>query len=253
MVDISGTRPVEPAGMDRWCPAFEQRGFRLRAAKYKFAGMKYDSETGDYYDYARYYSPQLGRFMSPDPADLGAANPGNPQSWNRYAYAMNNPTSSTDPTGLGCVYLSPDGSTYEGANGNGPCDPSEWGFGNDVQSVYVAGCINGLDYTSTYVSGTYIPYSWDEPGACGDSSAVDPTFYIPLTPPSCYSSAACLGPGGGSGNPPTDTGGSGGGGGGAGSLGSRAMKLATCASDAAQNVSLAADLHHISWLKSGAG
>jgi RHS repeat-associated protein len=75
----------------------------VRSPTYKFAGMEFDSETGNYYDYARYYSPRLGRFMSPDPADLAAVDPTNPQSWNRYAYVLNNPTSFTDPTGLdGC-------------------------------------------------------------------------------------------------------------------------------------------------------
>ena len=66
----------------------------------KFAGMEFDSETGNYYDYARFYSPRLGRFISPDPADLTAVDPTNPQSWNRYTYVLNNPTSFTDPLGL---------------------------------------------------------------------------------------------------------------------------------------------------------
>jgi RHS repeat-associated protein len=64
---------------------------------YKFTGYEYDSETGNYYAYARYYDPLRGRFMSPDP--LGGA-VGNPQSLNRYAYVLNNPTSGTDPSGL---------------------------------------------------------------------------------------------------------------------------------------------------------
>lgn len=32
-----------------------------------------------------------GRWPSPDPAGIAAANPANPQSWNRYAYMLNNP------------------------------------------------------------------------------------------------------------------------------------------------------------------
>jgi len=70
--------------------------------RYKFAGMEYDSETQSYYDYARYYSPTTGRFMSPDPADLAAVSPANPQSWNRYSYVLNNPASYIDPLGLQC-------------------------------------------------------------------------------------------------------------------------------------------------------
>ncbi|MEV4538994.1 polymorphic toxin-type HINT domain-containing protein [Asanoa sp. NPDC049518] len=50
---------------------------------------------------AREYDPTQGRFISVDPLfDLS-----DPQSWNAYAYANNNPSSITDPSGLGnaCV------------------------------------------------------------------------------------------------------------------------------------------------------
>jgi len=66
--------------------------------EYKFAGMEYDSETGNYYDYARYYNPRLGRFMTPDPSNAGAV-AGNPQSWNAYSYVVNNPETFIDPFG----------------------------------------------------------------------------------------------------------------------------------------------------------
>jgi hypothetical protein len=39
----------------------------------------------------------FGRFMSPDPAGLAAANPMNPQSWNRSTYVLNNPVNWADP------------------------------------------------------------------------------------------------------------------------------------------------------------
>jgi RHS repeat-associated protein len=45
----------------------------------------------------RVYNPTLGRFLRRDP--LGGS-PGQPLSLNRYAYAGNNPTSATDPSGL---------------------------------------------------------------------------------------------------------------------------------------------------------
>src|SRR5258705_7849672 len=38
--------------------------------------------------------------MTADPAGLAAVNPSNPQSWNRYAYVLNNPLNSIDPLGL---------------------------------------------------------------------------------------------------------------------------------------------------------
>jgi hypothetical protein len=46
----------------------------------------------------------LGRFMSPDPSVLDYADPTNPQSLNLYAYALNNPLTNSDPTGLECVW-----------------------------------------------------------------------------------------------------------------------------------------------------
>jgi RHS repeat-associated protein len=45
---------------------------------------------------ARYYSPLLGRFTQPDSI---IPSPANPQSWNRFAYTLNNPIRYTDPSG----------------------------------------------------------------------------------------------------------------------------------------------------------
>lgn len=71
---------------------------------HQFTGKERDSESGlDDFD-ARHYGYSLGRFMSPDPAGLLAQKPSYPQSWNLYAYAMNNPLIIIDPTGLDCVY-----------------------------------------------------------------------------------------------------------------------------------------------------
>ena len=70
------------------------------AQEFEFAGMQLDSETGNYDTWFRYYEPNLGRWMSPDPLGLAAADVTNPQSLNLYAYALNNPTSLTDPLGL---------------------------------------------------------------------------------------------------------------------------------------------------------
>lgn len=60
-----------------------------------YTGHVNDPETGLVYMQARYYQP-IGRFSSPDP--LGPA-AGNIYSFNRYAYANNNPIVNIDPTG----------------------------------------------------------------------------------------------------------------------------------------------------------
>jgi RHS repeat-associated protein len=63
-------------------------------------GKERDQESGlDYMD-ARYYGSNMGRFMSPDPVFASKYKVADPQQWNMYAYARNNPLSITDPTGL---------------------------------------------------------------------------------------------------------------------------------------------------------
>ncbi len=49
------------------------------------------------YMHARYYSLDLGRFLSVDPV---GGTVGSSQSWNRYSYVLNNPVKFTDPTGM---------------------------------------------------------------------------------------------------------------------------------------------------------
>lgn len=68
---------------------------------YRFTGHErdqHDPGPADTLDYmgARYYSPWLNRFLSADPV-LGKVE--SPQSWNRYAYAANNPLKYVDPDG----------------------------------------------------------------------------------------------------------------------------------------------------------
>ena len=53
--------------------------------------------------HARYYSPNLGRFISVDPV---GGTIGSSQSWNRYSYVRNNPITRFDPDGLTDIYIS---------------------------------------------------------------------------------------------------------------------------------------------------
>jgi RHS repeat-associated protein len=63
-----------------------------------FTGKERDSESGLDNFGARYNSSSMGRFMSPDPF-YNDSHPENPQSWNEYAYARNNPLRYVDPNG----------------------------------------------------------------------------------------------------------------------------------------------------------
>jgi len=64
--------------------------------KHKFTGQELDSESGLYYYGARYYDPEIGRFISPDSIVPDFSNP---QSLNRYSYALNNPVIIRDADG----------------------------------------------------------------------------------------------------------------------------------------------------------
>jgi RHS repeat-associated protein len=61
----------------------------------RFAGARLDKETGLYHLRARQYDTTIGRFLSVDPVERGAADP----SVSAYAYADDKPTLLTDPSG----------------------------------------------------------------------------------------------------------------------------------------------------------
>ncbi len=71
---------------------------------YKYTGKEQDSETNWQYYGARYYDNNRGQFMSADPVFLNLglgdlSGLADPQMWNSYAYARNNPYANIDPDG----------------------------------------------------------------------------------------------------------------------------------------------------------
>ena len=66
----------------------------------EFASMEFSADNLLNYDNARYYNAAQGQFLSEDPQFLSAGfNLSDPQSFNAYAYARNNPIINIDPTG----------------------------------------------------------------------------------------------------------------------------------------------------------
>ncbi|MCB5167669.1 ricin-type beta-trefoil lectin domain protein [Streptomyces bambusae] len=70
-----------------------------------FVGGQKDDSTGLTSLGVRMYQPATGRFISPDPL----LSPMDPQQWNGYAYANNDPVNNTDPDGRRCLHGSPGG------------------------------------------------------------------------------------------------------------------------------------------------
>ena len=69
------------------------------ANPFRYRGYYYDTETGWYYLNSRYYDPNVGRFLSPDNANLLLASPRALTDKNLYAYCDNNPVMRTDDNG----------------------------------------------------------------------------------------------------------------------------------------------------------
>ena len=78
---------------------------------YQYTGQRNEIEIGLYYYVARFYDPQLARFIS---ADTIVPQPGSSQGYDRYAYVNNNPINFTDPSG----HKMDDGCLIDGCEGN---------------------------------------------------------------------------------------------------------------------------------------
>ena len=63
---------------------------------YMFTGRRYDTGTSLYYYRARYYNPEIGRFLQTDPI-------GYVDGLNMYTYVRNNPVTNVDPFGLDAI------------------------------------------------------------------------------------------------------------------------------------------------------
>ncbi|HEV2387044.1 MAG TPA: RHS repeat-associated core domain-containing protein [Candidatus Acidoferrales bacterium] len=124
------------------CPERSRRGDNHSCTSNvpaRFEGYDTDQEYGLAHAPARYYSPSLGRFMTPDPfgtppekqATCSLGGPpkdemtgtlARPESLNRYAYVSNRTTTSTDPSGG--LEQQPAGPLPDSGVGGFYCDPT---------------------------------------------------------------------------------------------------------------------------------
>ena len=83
-------------GEQRYYPYGESRLTATMLTDKLFTGQREMAGLGIYHYQARFYSPKLGRFLSPDTIVPSYTNS---QSLNRFSYVLNNPLRYNDPTG----------------------------------------------------------------------------------------------------------------------------------------------------------
>jgi RHS repeat-associated protein len=136
-----------------------------------FTGKERDSESGNDYFGARYYSSVVGRFLSPDWSakimPVPYAKLDDPQSLNLYAYLMNNPLTRFDANGHACSSLS------------SPCTSQE----HEALEAQAAESPYRLAVTSDGVEGgrrrtTYEVRKFDKEGNLVKLTDKDPKFHV---------------------------------------------------------------------------
>ncbi len=133
-------------------------------------------DTGLYYMRARFYNPELRRFVNQDPL-LGFVEDG--QSLNRYAYVTGEPVSFVDPFGLVEMSLRPTSLfrgllTFAAADAATP-EPTDAGAGYKVAGYAIGLCVLGLAMGVEYVF-------FSEPYDKSYDDSYD-TDYVPPVPP----------------------------------------------------------------------
>jgi len=134
--------------------AAPSRGYRT--TDHTFTGRTLDESTG-LLDYgARMYTPEFGRFLSPDDRLSGGAY--DPRAFNRYAYAADNPVKYVDPTGHDHVWYNqpwfkerfPDVALvmpylHDAESATRDVTPTQWGLGGAyLASVVLSGGVTSI-------------------------------------------------------------------------------------------------------------
>jgi RHS repeat-associated protein len=153
-----------------------------------FTGQTQDTSTGLYDFQYREYSPVQGRWVSPDAAGLLAVDFANPQSWNRYAYVLNNPLSATDPSGFWCVWddgTGHDADPKDGGASEGDCTEQggHWDKYDTITGVWsVNGYVTQISYTTNGQDQYYYqPYGMSLEGLDSTLEGYSKEGYDPLS------------------------------------------------------------------------
>jgi RHS repeat-associated protein len=167
--------PTQTMYSDTAYSAFGEPYAQAGTTDLSFTDQDQDTTAGVYDFLYRKYDPGQSRWISPDPSGRAAANPANPQSWNRYAYVLNNPLGLIDSLGLDCVYLNAAGDDTEfidteSDSGSCAADGGYWIPGTvDPNNVQIDVNSGWIAATSTDNFGTALWAAGCNGGGCGPS------------------------------------------------------------------------------------
>lgn len=151
---------TDEQGAEKWRAAYWPHGGSIQSGQdmaaavinpIGYTGHVSDPESGLIYMRARHYEPRIGRFTSIDPVVFSTESPG---SFNRYAYANNNPYLYVDPDGRESVVFTLKGTVSPGLGisaGTGVyasfplSDSTPW----DVGLLNSGAIVSGVDISAT--------------------------------------------------------------------------------------------------------
>jgi RHS repeat-associated protein len=122
----------------------------------RYAGQYTDEKTGFQNLRARYYDPATGQFLSRDPLEDSTLQP--------YAYANNNPTNTTDPTGLSALDFISNAAA-------GALDSASGGYTTKLAAAYFHFDVDCADFGPGFGTGQMLGMA----GATSATSRADPT------------------------------------------------------------------------------
>ncbi len=146
----------------------------VAASASQFTDQDRDTESGLDHFLFRQYSSTQGRWMTPDPAGMGAVDPSNPQTWNRYAYVGNNPINAVDPLGLDRCEAGMEGSGCDFDDGGYFGGEDFYGTSGDDDGEY--GSLITVPGTSTEVHETFFGTLNMDPGVNAADAGSDSFF-----------------------------------------------------------------------------
>jgi RHS repeat-associated protein len=156
--------------------------------QHDFAQMDRDLEDNTEHAQYRQYSTNLGRWQSPDPY-LGSYDFTNPQSFNRYTYALNDPVNFLDPSGLDPVCTTdPETGTVTCTSSYPSCDTSPYASGCNICVQNPLQCYGGgSGGTGGQLCAWYglcdIPPNPNNPGGSNNTPNNDPAHLARLSAP----------------------------------------------------------------------